>query len=158
VIEVLKKVVVRLDYNAKHSKVKVAIPRMRTQLFRYGMVGATSNLVGYCLFWLVAYFGVEPKMAMTILYFVGATIGYFGNRQWAFSHEGSLLRSGWRYFLAHTLGYSLNFLILLTYVDVLGYPYQVVQAAAVVVVAIFLFFTFRYFVFPKTRVRSRGDD
>ena len=47
-------------------------------------------------------------------------------------------------------GYLLNFVILLTFVDRLGYTHQWVQAAAIIIVAGFLFITFKYYVFPET--------
>lgn len=119
------------------------------QLIRYGLVGIASNLSGYLLFLLITYWGVEPKKAMTLLYVVGASIGFFGNRQWTFAHKGALPVSGARYFIAHLFGYMINFLILLTFVDRFGYSHQWVQAAAVFVVAGFLFMAFKYFVFPK---------
>ena len=127
------------------------------QLFRYGVVGVATNLALYLFYLLITYLGIEPKMAMTIAYAVGALIGFVGHRQWTFSHKGTLLRSGARYCIAHVFGYLINFLFLLTFVDILGYSHQLVQAAAIFVVAGFLFITFRYFVFPKTG-HSSGDN
>jgi putative flippase GtrA len=67
-----------------------------------------------------------------------------------------LLNSGARYLVAHIFGYLVNLLILLTFVDRLGYSHQWVQAAAIIVVATFLFVAFRYFVFPRGG-RNGGD-
>jgi putative flippase GtrA len=120
------------------------------QLVRYGLVGAASNALLYGIYLLITYFGIEPKRAMTILYIVGALMGFFGHRKWTFTHQGALLGAGARYFIAHSLGYLLNFLLLLIFVDKLGYSHQWVQAIAIFVVAGFLFVVFRYFVFPKT--------
>jgi putative flippase GtrA len=120
------------------------------QLFRYGLVGVVTNLALYFFYLLIAYLGIEPKKAMTISYIAGAFIGFVGHRNWTFAHQGALLGSGARYFIAHLFGYLINFLILLTFVDKLGYSHQWVQAAAIIVVAGFLFVAFRYFVFPKT--------
>lgn len=120
------------------------------QLIRYGVVGAASNLTGYLVYLLITYWGVDPKWTMTLLYAVGASIGFIGNRQWAFAHKGALLSSGARYLVAHCCGYLINLCILLLFVDRMGYPHQWVQAAAVIVVAGFLFLAFRYFVFPKS--------
>ena len=120
-----------------------------SQLFRYGLVGIATNLALYIFYLLITYLGIEPKMAMTIAYIVGALLGFVGHRKWTFAHKGALLGSGARYFIAHLLGYLINFLILLTFVDRLNYPHQWVQAAAIIVVAGFLFVVFRYFVFPN---------
>lgn len=121
-----------------------------SQLVRYGLVGIASNLAGYIVYLIVTYFGVGPKITMTLLYVVGATFGFIGNRQWAFAHKGKMLESGIRYLVAHLGGYLLNLNLLLTFADDLGYPHQWVQGGAIIIVAVFLFFAFRYFVFPKT--------
>lgn len=138
--------------------VTAAIHISAKQFFRYGLVGIASNLAGYLLFLLITYWSVEPKMAMTLLYVVGAIIGFIGNQQWAFAYKGALLNAGVRYFAAHLFGYLINFLILLTFVDRLGYSHQWVQAGAIFVVAGFLFVVFKYFVFPKTASCSRGSE
>ena len=140
------------------SFVATEIHRSAKQFFRYGLVGIASNLSGYLLFLLITYWGVEPKIAMTLLYVVGATIGFIGNRQWAFTHSGTLLEAGARYFIAHMFGYLINFLILLMFVDRLGYSHQWVQAGAIFVVAGFLFVAFKYFVFPKAVSCIRGGE
>lgn len=121
------------------------------QLLRYGLVGVLQNLTMYLLYLLITYFGAEPKQVMTGLYIVGASIGFIGHRNWTFSHEGAVIGSGARYVIAHLFGYLINYLMLLTFADKLGYPHQWVQASAIIVVALFLFVTFRYFVFPKTK-------
>jgi putative flippase GtrA len=124
------------------------------QLLRYGLVGIMTNFSIYCVYLLITYLGFAPKKTMTVLYIAGALIGFIGHRRWTFMHKGALLGSSARYFIAHLCGYLINFLILLTFVDKLGYPHQWVQAAAIIVVACFLFVAFRYFVFPKNESSS----
>jgi putative flippase GtrA len=119
------------------------------QLFRYGMIGVAINLALYSFYLLITYLGTEPKISMTIAYILGVFLGFIGHRTWTFMHKGALLGSGARYIIAHISGYLINFLILLTFVDKLGYPHQWVQAVAIFVVAGFLFVAYRYFVFPK---------
>ena len=117
------------------------------QLYRYGLVGVVVNLILYCAYWLITYLGIEPKKAMTVIYLSGMLIGFAGHRKWTFVHKGALLGSGARFFVAHMFGYLINYLILLIFVDMLGYSHQWIQAVAILVVAGFLFLTFRYFVF-----------
>ncbi|WP_287497155.1 GtrA family protein [Pandoraea sp. CB10b_02] len=121
------------------------------QFIRYIVVGLLSNLSGYLVYLLITHFGGTPKVTMTLLYAVGATVGFFGNRQWTFEHDGTWLSSGLRYIMAHSVGYGINFAMLYALVDRLGYPHQWVQITAVFVVAGFLFLAFRYFVFAKRR-------
>jgi putative flippase GtrA len=119
------------------------------QIIRYGVVGLASNLIIYMAYLLMTRLGVGPKLAMSITYLSGALIGYFGNRQWAFAHRGNAWRAAMRYALAHSMGYLLNFLILLLLVDHLGYAQQWVQALAIIIVAGFLFIVFKFFVFGE---------
>lgn len=119
------------------------------QLIRYGLVGVASNAAIYFVYLLITYLGVEPKIAMTLVYVIGASIGFIGNRKWTFTHRGDSSSAALRYFLAHIFGYLLNFLILFSFVDRLGYAHQWVQAAAIIIVAGFLFIVFKYFVFRE---------
>lgn len=119
------------------------------KLIRYSLVGVASNVTIYCVYLLITYLGVEPKAAMTLLYILGASIGFIGNRKWTFSHQGNATHAALRYVLTHSFGYILNFLILYTFVDYLGYSHQWVQAAAIIIVAGFLFIIFKYFVFRE---------
>ncbi|MES2935163.1 MAG: GtrA family protein [Pseudomonadota bacterium] len=117
------------------------------QLIRYGMVGIITNAIIYFVYLIMTCLGISPKISMTLLYLTGAMLGFIGHRKWSFTHEGDVSKSAFRYLIAHSLGYLVNFIILLIFVDRLGYSHQLVQATAIIVVAGFLFVTFRYFVF-----------
>jgi len=119
------------------------------QLARYGVVGLSTNALGYCIYLVLTYFGATPKLTMTLLYAVGATAGFVGNRTLTFSHKGRLLNSGLRYIVAHLAGFSINLMLLSIFSDWLGYKHQLVQAAAVFIVAAFLFVVLKYFVFSN---------
>lgn len=121
------------------------------QLIRYSLVGVASNATIYLVYLLITYLGVEPKTAMTFVYIIGASIGFIGNRKWTFAHRGNSSSAALRYVLAHLLGYLLNLFILVTFVDRLGYAHQWVQAAAIIIVAGFLFIVFKYFVFHERK-------
>ena len=117
------------------------------QLFRYGLIGLASNLAGYLVYLLLTHLGATPKITMSMLYLVGATIGFWGNRKLTFMHKGHVMGAGTRYVIAHCFGYLINLFILSLMVDKLGYPHQWVQAAAIFIVAGFLFLMFKFFVF-----------
>ena len=119
------------------------------QLIRYGLMGVVSNAAIYFVYLLITYLGVEPKTAMTLVYIIGTVIGFIGNRKWTFAHRGDSSSAALRYLLAHLFGYLLNLLILLTFVDHLGYAHQWVQVVAIIIVAGFLFIVFKYFVFQE---------
>ena len=122
------------------------------ELGRYAFIGIVSNLVGYLVYFLVTYIGISPKIAMTTLYVAGATIGYIGNRKFTFTHDSSFMGSSFRYLIAHFFGYLINLFILIVFVDYLMYTHQWVQAAAIFIVAGFLFITYKFFVFPNVNL------
>lgn len=127
-----------------------------SQLIRYGMVGAGTNLLGYLIYLFFTYLGVEPKVLITFMYPVGAAIGFFGNRQWAFAHKGVVWKSIARYCAAHFFGYFINLALLIIFVDQFGYAHQWVQAVAIFVVACFLFIVFKFFVFANLNAPNVG--
>lgn len=120
------------------------------QIIRYGMIGFLSNFIGYCIYLLITSIGVNPKLAMTVLYVSAATFGYFANKRLTFNDTGNSVNSGLRYLLAHALGYLMNLSILIVFVDQLMFPHQMVQMIAILVVAAFLFIVFKYFVFQHS--------
>ena len=125
------------------------------QLIPYGLVGVVSNLTIYFVYLLITYLGVEPKTAMTLVYIIGALIGYIGNRKWTFAHHGNFTSAALRYVSAHFFGYLLNYMILFVFVDRFGYAHQWVQAVAIIIVASFLFIVFKYFVFRERIGRAK---
>ncbi|MBA3580919.1 MAG: GtrA family protein [Gammaproteobacteria bacterium] len=125
------------------------------QLFHYGLVGIVSNFAGYIIYLLITYFGASPKITMTILYIVGAGMGFVGNRKLTFKYTGDLLETGFRYSVVHCFGYLINLAMLIIMVDKLGYAHQWVQAIAIFVVAILLFLGFKFFVFPDLNILNK---
>jgi putative flippase GtrA len=127
-------------------------------MIRYGIVGVLSNAVGYLVYLLITSVGFSPKGTMTSLYVLGATIGFLGNRKWAFSYRGNVGSNLARYGIAHSLGYALNLGLLVLFVDRLGFPHQLIQGLAIFVVGGFLFLMFRFFVFPHCATAADHPD
>ena len=119
------------------------------QLFRYSLIGFASNLAGYIAYLLLTHLGATPKITMSLLYGVGAIIGFWGNRALTFAHKGSLSGTAVRYAIAHGFGYCINLVTLLVMVDELGYDHRWVQAIAIFIVGGFLFLVFKFIVFGK---------
>ena len=118
------------------------------QVARYGVVGVLNNLLGYLIYLLVTWFWLDPKVAVTLLYPVGAVTAYFGHAKYSFAYSGSTSHSVLRYVIAHLIGYSVDVLMLYVLSDRLLFPHQIIQALAIVVVGGILFLLFRYYVFP----------
>jgi putative flippase GtrA len=117
-------------------------------VLRWGIVGVASNAAGYLVYLGLTALGVAPKLAMTVLYACGVAIGFAGNHAWAFEHGESVRRTLPRYLLAHAFGYALNFAMLWWFHDRLRIAHQLVQAVAILVVAVVLYLLMRSFVFP----------
>ena len=123
------------------------------QLTRFAFVGVVSNLAGYLIYLLITYLGATPKLTMTFLYGVGATIGYIGNHKLTFDHKGSVSISLVKYIITHALGYLFNFTMLVVLVDIFGYAHQWVQAVAVLIGAFFFFLAFKFYVFSFMSIK-----
>jgi len=129
------------------------MPNTTHQLLRYAIVGILTNATGYGTYLFITWLGVEPKATMSAIYLFAASLGYFGHRQWSFSHQGSIVKSAYKYGLVHFSGYFINFVLLYVFVDLYHYPHQLIQACAVVVVAAYLFIMFRCFVFSNKKTK-----
>lgn len=127
------------------------------QLLRYASVGLAANLIGYVVYLALTFFSVEPKIAMTAVYLAGLTASYLGNSQWTFTQSRGTLSTMIGYGCAHVFGYAINFCLLYIFVDLFGYPHQIVQAVAIVVVACFLFVVFKTLVFAEVKNESSSE-
>jgi putative flippase GtrA len=127
---------------------------MLGQVFRYGVVGVLNNLLGYLIYLVITWVWLDPKVAVTLMYPIGALTAYFGHARYSFAYSGSTSRGIFRYAIAHLIGYGANIGMLYVFSDRLLYPHQLVQAVAIVVVAGILYLLFRYFVFPNRPLPS----
>lgn len=125
------------------------------QIIRYGVVGVLSNLSGYLVYLGVTWLGLEPKLAVSMLYPVGALIAYFSHARYSFAYQGKVGHGLARYVVAHGIGYGTNLLLLYVFHDLMHFPHQLVQAFAIVAVGGILFLLFRYFVFPARPVEDQ---
>lgn len=128
------------------SKIQRLYPTVK-QASKYGTIGMVINVVGYCIYLLLTYLGTSPKIAFSVLYVTGTVISFASNRSITFSHSDSIAGSGLRFLIAYSFGYLINLLLILFFVDTLGFPHQYVQLAAIIVVASYLFIALKFFVF-----------
>ncbi|MGE7368949.1 GtrA family protein [Neorhizobium sp. NPDC001467] len=129
-----------------------AAPR---QFATYVLVGLATNVFGYVLYLLLTGCGVDPKTTITVLYLTAAVIGFFANRRFTFDYRGRVLGAGARYGVAQLLGYLINLLSLVLFVDVLGVRHEIVQIGAIAGVAVFLFLVSKLYVFPAERMKAK---
>lgn len=137
-----------------HQK-KAGVP-LALQIIRYGAVGLLNSALGYLIYLSATWMGLSPTIAVTLLYPIGAFIGYFGHAKYSFEYNEAWRRSAFRYVISHVLGYFSNLLLLYVFYRRLGFPHQAVQAAAIFIVAGQLFLLFKYYAFRvATHPRSR---
>jgi putative flippase GtrA len=116
----------------------------------YGIVGLILNFALYCIYLLLCYF-IDPKLSMTLVYGVGVIIGYFSHKKITFDHEGDYVKTLYRFGIAHVTGYLINLITLYFFVNLAGYRHEAVQAISILVIAIYLFFVFKFWVFSGIR-------
>ena len=124
-------------------------------MIRYGVVGVLNNLLAYVIYLALTWSWLEPKLAVTLLYPIGAMTAYVGHARYAFAYQGKHSYSVLRYIVAHLVGYAIDVSLLYVFTDRLGFPHQAVQASAVVIVGGVLYLLFKYWVFtPSPKLTS----
>jgi putative flippase GtrA len=120
---------------------------VQRQLLRYALVGLTSNLLCYLVYLALTGLGMNPKLAMSLLFGVGVLQTFVFNRRWTFEHGGTQRTAFYRYCVAYGFGYLFNLSMLYLLVDWLGYPHQVIQGLMILTLAVMLFLTQKFWVF-----------
>lgn len=123
------------------------IEHLLASFVRYASLGVVMNSLGYFLYFCITRFGVEPKIAMTLVYISGVLLNFALSRKWVFEHRGNWGAAFVGYMFAYLLGYIINYGLLWLFVDRVGWSHLVVQAISIVIVAVFLFTFLRLFVF-----------
>lgn len=122
------------------------------QIIRYGVVGVLNNLLSYLIYLLVTWLGLDPKVAVSLMYPISAFMAYHGHSRYSFSNHSGVSHKPFRYIGAHAVGYLSNLTILYVFHDLFGFPHQLVQGVAIFVLAGVLYLMFRFFVFPAKHV------
>ncbi|MCK9380255.1 MAG: GtrA family protein [Sulfuritalea sp.] len=123
---------------------------------RYGVVGVLNNLLGYLIYIALTWRWLDPKIAVTLLYPIGAFTAYFGHARFSFSQAGYNPLGPLKYAIALCVGYCANILMLYMFSDILKFPHQIVQAVATVAIGGILYLMFRYFVFRPIKLVNRN--
>lgn len=127
----------------------MATKQLPGQLMRYTIVGLTSNGFAFCVYLSITWLGVAPEATAAGLYLAGAISSYFGNYQWTFSSKRPHLSTLPRFAVAHALGFSMQLLLISYLYRKIGLSHQFAQLVTVGCIAIILFLSFRYFVYPE---------
>ena len=119
------------------------------QLTRYGLAGILLNGLGYLLYLALASAFGSPKLAVTVGYPIGVMFGYLMHGRFSFDYSGTHVAGLARYAVTQIAGFSLNLTVLWVGVDILGVRHQLVQLAAILIVAIQLFLMLKFWVYDR---------
>jgi putative flippase GtrA len=122
--------------------------RAAQQFLRFALVGLSSNVILFAAYLLLTRLGMGHKIAMSVLYLIGVMQTFFANRSWSFSYRGPARMAMVRYVLIYALGYAVNLLSLVVFVDWLDFPHKWIQGLTIFILAGVLFFAQRLWVFP----------
>ena len=128
-----------------------------TEILRFGAVGLGSNALLYLLYLAATAVGIEPKVAVTLIYLVGVLQTFLLNKRWTFQHEGHVRRTAARYWVAYALAYAGNMVLVFIFVDMAGFDHRVVQGILVAVIGLALFALQKYWVFRMPVRRASGS-
>ncbi len=117
------------------------------EFIRYAAVGVAANLFGFLLFALFTEVGVSPVLTISIFYPLHIGIAFYFNKKWSFRFHGHLSASAIRYLIAYAGCYLLNVAMLKFFNGFLGYSHLIVQAIAIVFIALLLFVAQKFWVF-----------
>ena len=117
------------------------------QLAKYSAVGISGNLLGYLVYILLTYLGLKPTYAVSMLYPMGAMFSFYGNLGFTFKYTGNPNKAKLKFIFSHLAGYLINIIILYTFVTKLMYPHELIQLFAICIVAIYIFFISKFFIF-----------
>jgi putative flippase GtrA len=135
----------------------VARKQLERELVRYGIIGLASNGLAYCAYLLITWLRVSPEAAAAGLYLIGAASSYLGNYKWTFFSQSSHASALPRFLTVHALGFSVQLLLISYLYRKAGLSHQLAQIIAVCCVAVILFVSFKYYVYPEVNGRSSRE-
>lgn len=119
------------------------------QFIKFAIVGLFVNGFLYIGYLIANYYGLPFKISMTIFYVIGVFIGFYFNKSWSFSHKGDHQKTLIKYLLLYLFGYILNYTALYFFVDIKGYPHQIIQGIMIFTLAIMFFILQKFVIFTQ---------
>ena len=116
---------------------------------RYVAVGGSVNGAGYLTYLVLTWFGLSPRLAVTVLLPVSLWAGFRLHGRVTFAGGGRDRAAGLRYLAVSLAGYALNLALLTVLVDGVGAPHQIAQLFSVGLIALVMFQLMRRVVFPN---------
>ena len=120
-----------------------------SQILRYAAVGIAVNLLGYFAFLLLTFWGVDPKLAVTLLFISMTPLSFYWNNHWTFNRRGDGVKTKFLFAISHLMTYLLNISFLYVLVDLLGFGHQWTQLLITLVLGVVLYLGSRFIVFTQ---------
>jgi putative flippase GtrA len=107
---------------------------VRTRLARYAVSGGLSALTHFTVGLAATWLGVAAVPASTIGFAASIAVSYLLQRAWVFRSGAAHTVTGPRFLTVTAAALSLNTAVLWVGAELLGGPYAVVQAVAIVLI------------------------
>jgi putative flippase GtrA len=117
------------------------------KFIRYSLVGCISTLIYFpSVFILVELFHYSPLFGSSLAFLIMTLISFFLNKTFTFgsdfSHQKLL-----RFLIVSAVGFTLNFLIMFTIVNVLSFHYSIGELVTILIIPIINFLLNNYWTF-----------
>lgn len=132
----------------------IGMAKVRKQFIRYIIVGLASNATAYLFYIVLTRLGFGPKVTMSFIYGIGVMQTFIMNKRWTFECKSKDINVLLRYCSAYGLGYFINIMALIVFVDDKGYPHEIVQGIMIFLLALLLFVIQKFWVFPMVNLRG----
>ncbi|GIE27330.1 hypothetical protein Ait01nite_003750 [Actinoplanes italicus] len=107
---------------------------VRTRLARYAVSGGLSALTHFTVGLAATWLGAAAVPASTIGFAASIAVSYLLQRAWVFRSGAAHTVTGPRFLTVTAAAFSLNTAVLWVGADLLGGPYALVQAVAIVLI------------------------
>lgn len=128
----------------------------KSQKFRFLLVGAANTVFGYLLFACLLFAVGEEAYVLTgvVSHLVATTLSFGLNRAYVFGPRGRILLDYLRFQATYTVILVLKLALLITFVELLGWPVLVALAVSLGFVAVSSYLGHKHFSFRR---QGRGD-
>lgn len=117
------------------------------KLMMYSLVGCICTCIYFLfMFILVERIGKEPIISSIISFGIMTLFSFFLNMKFTFGGEFSKQKL-WRFFIVASIGFTLNFVIMYTLVQVLSFHYLIGEIATTLTIPLVNFFLNHYWTF-----------
>lgn len=131
------------------AKSNVAAGAMARQFLTYNLVGIIVAGVDFLFFTFLSFSQVFYLNAHFLSRTVGGLTGFILHRNITFrlQRDGTLVRHGWRFMIVYGVSFALSSLLLIFWVQVIGFPPLAGKALAEAIVVAVSFFFLRHWGF-----------